>query len=108
MPKQIWPWIVSAIALQASAILYMENAMLRRQNALCHDAGEILRDEVEELNATVTRMVYEKDSQSVKSYVLGAVQAISDPKKFGDVWHDGYNRGLGQSTYVSDNGHKKE
>lgn len=109
MLKHIWPWIVSAIALQASVMLYMENSMLRRQNALCRDAGEILRDEVEDLNATVTRLASERDSQATKAYVLGAVQAMNQPEKLGELWHDGYSRGLGQAMYVSEvKEHNKE
>ena len=95
-------WIIAAIVAQAAVVLYIENSVLRRENNICKETADILRDQVSELNSAVSRLTSERDYVATRSFVLGATQAISQPEKFGEIWHDGYNRGLGQTAYVSE------
>jgi hypothetical protein len=100
--KSFIPWVIAVVAAQASMILYLENSSLKIENRLCQSAGDLLRDEVSDLNSTISRLTSEKEYVSTRSYVLGATQAMNEPKKFGELWHDGYSRGLSQTQYVSE------
>lgn len=96
------PLVVSAFFAQASMILYYENSYLRRENGIHRSAADILRDQVSELNASVSRLVSEKQYVATRGYVLGATQAVHEPRKFGEIWHDGYNKGLNQVKYAAE------
>jgi hypothetical protein len=102
MKNNFAAWIVAAVAAQATVILYIENSILRRENSICRETGDLLRDQMSELNSTVSRLTSERDYVSTRSFVLGATQAIAQPERFGEIWHDGYNRGLGQVSYASE------
>lgn len=105
---RLFPWILAIMAVQGCMILYLENSYLKKENRICHSAGDLLRDQVSELNMTVYRLTNEKDYVSTKSYILGATQALNEPKKFNELWHDGYTRGLNQTQYVKEHISDKE
>lgn len=100
----LFSWILTAVLGQTAVFLYMENSILRRENSISHDSADLLRDQISELNMAVSRLTTERDYIATKNFVLGATQAIADPKRFSDIWHDGYNRGLGQTAYASEIG----
>jgi len=102
MKERLTPWIFTAMAVQASMILYLENSYLRKENRICHSAGNLLRDQISELNSSVSRLSLERDYVATKNYVLGATQALNNPERFSDLWHDGYNRGLDQTQYAKE------
>lgn len=102
--KSFAPWIIAIVSAQAAMFLYMENSVLRRENVICHDSSDLLRDQISELNVAVSRLTTERDFVATKNFVLGATQAIAQPQRFSDIWHDGYNRGLGQTMYASEIG----
>lgn len=106
MQKNMIPWILAVVSIQASMILYLENSYLRKENRICHSAGSLLRDQIMELNSSVSRLMSERDYVATKNYVLGATQALNEPQKFGELWHDGYDRGLNQTQYVSEHDEK--
>ena len=96
----LFSWISAAILAQATVFLYMENSILRRENAISHDSADLLRDQISELNAAVYKLTTEREYIATKNFVLGATQAIEEPRKFSEIWHDGYNRGLRQTAYA--------
>lgn len=96
------PWIFTIMLAQASLVLYVENSWLRKETRLHGAAEDILRDQISDLESTVSRLVSERDFVATQNYVSGAVRAMSEPDRFGEVWHDGYNKGLEQSRYTND------
>jgi hypothetical protein len=102
MNRSVVPWIVAVVAVQASMILYLENSYLRKENRICNSAGNLLRDQVSELNSALSRITLERDYVANRNYVLGATQALKEPQRFSELWHDGYNTGLDQVQYVKD------
>ena len=100
------PWIITIATLVICAQIitsqYVEIASLRREMRIAETVRNISDDQIQELMYITMRLNSEKESSNTQQYVLGAVEAVKNPEKFNQIWHDGYNRGIATVQYAKE------
>lgn len=95
-------WMIVLICLSAQLLLlqHSHTQRLKDEIRLLQQARAIDNDELREALHHLAQARNEQRADDVKSFVAGVAAAVSNPGKYTEVWHAGYERGAAVQQYA--------
>ena len=104
MVDKRWLIVLAVVAfLQGQLLLlqYQNNNLLQSELSLTQQARRIDADELREVLYHLTQARSDQAAAEIKNFVAGVAAAVTNPEKYQEVWHAGYDRGSAVHQYAA-------
>ena len=104
MVDKRWLIVLAAVAFLEGQLLflqYQKNNLLQSELSLTQQARKIDSDELREVLYHLSQARSEQQTAEVKNFVAGVAAAVTNPEKYQEVWHAGYERGSAVQQYAT-------
>ena len=104
MVDRKWLIVLAVVAFLEGQLLllqYQRNNVLQSEMSLTQQARRIDADELREVLYHLTQAKADQQASEIKNFVAGVAAAVSNPEKYQEVWHAGYDRGSAVQQYAT-------
>lgn len=103
MNSKMWIAVLAVLAFVEGQVLLLQHGhtqRLRDEIRLMQQARAIDSDELREALHNLLQARNDQRADDLKSFVAGVAAVVSNPGKYTEVWHAGYERGAQVQQYA--------